>query len=177
MNYSIVFDKSFEKEVKRLSKRYPSLKSDLIEFQEEIYANPQIGTDLGNGLRKIRMRISSKGRGKSGGARVISFTVVVAIDETEINLLYIYDKAERESISLKAFFFAMANSFPSYGRNIFFYTSIVNTSVFLIRQNIYLRLIFSHFLLLFCLKLNIYEDLEPLLHHLPRVRRSHLRRP
>ncbi len=49
--------------------------------------NPQIGTDLGNGLRKIRMRISSKGRGKSGGARVISFTVVVAIDETEINLL------------------------------------------------------------------------------------------
>ena len=57
--------------------------------------------DLGNGLRKIRMRISSKGRGKSGGARVISFTVVVAIDETEINLLYIYDKAERESISLK----------------------------------------------------------------------------
>lgn len=52
MNYSIVFDKSFEKEVKRLSKRYPSLKSDLIEFQEEIYANPQIGTDLGNGLRK-----------------------------------------------------------------------------------------------------------------------------
>ena len=98
MNYSIVFDKSFEKEVKRLSKRYPSLKSDLIEFQEEIYANPQIGTDLG---REIRMRISSKGRGKSGGARVISFTVVVAIDETEINLLYIYDKAERESISLK----------------------------------------------------------------------------
>lgn len=101
MNYSIVFDKSFEKEVKRLSKRYSSLKSDLIELQEEIYANPQIGIDLGNGLRKIRMRISSKGRGKSGGARVISFTVVVAIDETEINLLYIYDKAERESISLK----------------------------------------------------------------------------
>ena len=43
MNYSIVFDKSFEKEVKRLSKRYPSLKSDLIEFQEEIYANPRSG--------------------------------------------------------------------------------------------------------------------------------------
>lgn len=101
MNYSIVFDKSFEKEVKRLSKRYSSLKSDLIELQEEIYANPQIGIDLGNSLRKIRMRISSKGRGKSGGARVISFTVVVAIDETEINLLYICDKAERESISLK----------------------------------------------------------------------------
>lgn len=101
MNYSIVFDDTFEKEVKRLSKRYPSLKHDLIALQKEIYANPQTGTDLGGGLRKIRMKITSKGRGKSGGARVISFTVVVAIDETEINLLYIYDKADRESIGMK----------------------------------------------------------------------------
>ena len=49
-------------------------------------------------MRKIRMAIASKGRGKSGGARVITFTVVAAVDETEVNLLYIYDKAERESI-------------------------------------------------------------------------------
>ena len=62
---------------------------------------PRSGPISATAFRKIRMRISSKGRGKSGGARVISFTVVVAIDETEINLLYIYDKAERESISLK----------------------------------------------------------------------------
>lgn len=47
------------------------------------------------------MRIASKGKGKSGGARVITFTIIVAIDETEINLLYIYDKAERSSISGK----------------------------------------------------------------------------
>lgn len=45
------------------------------------------------------MRIASKGKGKSGGARVITFTVVVAVEETEINLLYIYDKAERSTIS------------------------------------------------------------------------------
>lgn len=101
MNYSIIFDDSFEKEVKRLSKRYPSLKQDLLALQKEIYVNPQTGTDLGGGLRKIRMKITSKGRGKSGGARVISFTVVVAIEETEINLLYIYDKADRASISMK----------------------------------------------------------------------------
>lgn len=63
--------------------------------------NPHLDTDLGNGLRKIRMRISSKGRGKSGGVRVISFTVIVATDEKEINLLYIYDQADRESISLR----------------------------------------------------------------------------
>lgn len=101
MNYSIIFDDSFEKEVKRLSKRYPSLKQDLLVLQKEIYVNPQTGTDLGGGLRKIRMKITSKGRGKSGGARVISFTVVVAIEETEINLLYIYDKADRDSIGMK----------------------------------------------------------------------------
>lgn len=52
-------------------------------------------------MRKIRMRITSKGKGKSGGARVITFTVVIAVDETEINLLYIYDKAERSNISSK----------------------------------------------------------------------------
>ena len=92
MNYKIVLDRTFEKEVKRLAKRYPSLKSDIL-------ANPTAGTDLGGGLRKIRMRIASKGKGKSGGARVITFTVVVAVEETEINLLYIYDKAERESVS------------------------------------------------------------------------------
>lgn len=56
---------------------------------------------LGGGLRKIRMAITSKGKGKSGGERVITFTVVVAVEESEINLLYIYDKAERSSISKK----------------------------------------------------------------------------
>ena len=98
MNYKIVLDRTFEKEVKQLAKRYPSLKSDIKALRDEILANPA-GTDLGGGLRKIRMRIASKGKGKSGGARVITFTVVVAVEETEINLLYIYDKAERESVS------------------------------------------------------------------------------
>lgn len=81
MNYRIVLDDSFEREVKRLSKRYASLKADLANLRQQLYANPHLGTDLGGGLRKIR-----KGRGKSGGARVITFTVVVAVEETEINL-------------------------------------------------------------------------------------------
>ena len=101
MNYSIVLDRTFEREVKRLSKRYASLKEDLKELRNELEQNPLSGTDLGGGLRKIRMRITSKGKGKSGGARVITFTIVIAVDETEINLLYIYDKAERSSISGK----------------------------------------------------------------------------
>lgn len=100
MNYRIVFDGSFEKEVKRLNKRYPSLKADLDKFRKELLANPKLGIDLGGGLRKIRMAITSKGKGKSGGARIITFSIVVAIEETEINLLYIYDKSERENISM-----------------------------------------------------------------------------
>ena len=99
MNYRIVFDKPFEKEVKRLSKKYASLKQDLSKLRDDILTNPRLGIDLGGGLRKIRMAIASKGKGKSGGARVITFTVIVSVEETEINLLYIYDKAERQAIS------------------------------------------------------------------------------
>ena len=82
-----------------MGKRYLSLKEDIAKLGEELLANPHLGTDLGGGLRKIRLAITSKGRGKSGGARVITYTVVVRIDETDINLLTIYDKAERDSIS------------------------------------------------------------------------------
>ena len=99
MKYRIKTSDSFDKEVKRLSKRYRSIGQDVYDLYAEILANPTLGTDLGRGLRKIRMRITSKGRGKSGGARVISFTVIVSVGETEVNLLYIYDKAEREDIT------------------------------------------------------------------------------
>ena len=90
---------TFAKEAKRLSKRYPSLKADIAALAHELLATPRLGADLGGGLRKVRMAITSKGRGKSGGARVITFTIVVAIGETEINLITIYDKAERSSIT------------------------------------------------------------------------------
>ena len=89
-----------KREFKRLFKRYPSLEQDVKNLREEILANPTtVGTNLGGGLRKIRMRIASKGRGKSGGARVITFTVVVDISISEINFLYLYDKAERSNIT------------------------------------------------------------------------------
>ena len=99
MRYRIESLATFDREVKRLSKCYRSIVSDLKMLRDDILANPYLGTDLGNGLRKIRMRIASKGKGKSGGARVITLTVVASVNETEINLLYIYDKSERESIS------------------------------------------------------------------------------
>ena len=99
MNYKIIAHKHFLKEVKRLSKKYRSLKQDLQLLQEELNRNPLSGTDLGGGIRKLRLAIKSKNRGKSHGARVITYTYT--IDETEglINLIFIYDKEERETIS------------------------------------------------------------------------------
>ena len=71
MNYSIDTLPSFDKKVKKLAKKYKSLKSDLRELVKELMQNPTVGVDLGNGVRKVRMAISDKGQGKRHGARVI----------------------------------------------------------------------------------------------------------
>lgn len=99
MDYRIKTTRSFDKEIKRLGKRYASIANDYATLLDELARNPRLGIDLGSGLRKIRMQITSKGKGKSGGARVITFTVIISMEESEINLLYIYDKADRSSIS------------------------------------------------------------------------------
>ena len=63
--------------------------------------NPYQGADLGHGLRKVRMAVSAKGKGKSGGARVITLILAYSEEESEIGLLYIYDKSEQESLTDK----------------------------------------------------------------------------
>ena len=60
-----------------------------------------LGADLGNGFRKVRLAIKSKSSGKRGGARVITLTILFSTDEAEVGLLYIYDKSDRASISIK----------------------------------------------------------------------------
>ena len=99
MNYKIVPQKHFLKEIKRLAKKYRSLKQDLQVLQDELSGNPLAGVDLGGGLRKLRIAIGSKNRGKSHGARVITYTYTVNETEGIINLIFIYDKEERENIS------------------------------------------------------------------------------
>ena len=99
MNYKITTYPPFDKAVKRLNKRYASLKQDLTKLVTELQNNPQLGIDLGNGFRKIRMAISSKGKGKSGGARVITLILACSEEESEIGLLYIYDKSEQETLT------------------------------------------------------------------------------
>lgn len=88
----------FEKQAKRLKKKFPSLKNELIELINTLSSTPDTGTPLGNDCYKIRLAIASKGKGKSGGARVVTY---VEISDTIVTLLYIYDKSEQSDISDK----------------------------------------------------------------------------
>ena len=96
MSYSVNLTDNFKKEAKRLSKKYPSLASELETLGHELTENPVIGTSLGNSVFKIRLAVASKGKGKSGGARVITY---VQIDHQTVLLLSIYNKGEKDSIS------------------------------------------------------------------------------
>lgn len=95
MSYSIVTTHRFEKELKRLAKKFPSLKSEFTELIAEISKNPALGTLIGNNCYKIRLAIGSKGKGKSGGARVITY---VYIETETVYLLTIYDKGEKADL-------------------------------------------------------------------------------
>jgi mRNA-degrading endonuclease RelE of RelBE toxin-antitoxin system len=96
MSFNIIPTPSFEKELKQLAKKYSSIKKDIAALALNLEKFPKMGTPLGNDCYKIRMAISSKGKGKSGGARVITF---IRIIETTIFLLAIYDKSEAATIS------------------------------------------------------------------------------
>lgn len=98
MNWTINTVPDFDREAKRLAKKYKSLPSDLLQFKKELKENPFSGTEIIPNVRKMRMAITSKGKGKSGGARIISFVAVTDIDNGEIILLYIYDKSESPNI-------------------------------------------------------------------------------
>lgn len=98
MKYKISTIAFFDKQLKRLSKKYPSLKSEIIQLVGELQIEPTKGTSLGNDSYKIRLAIASKGKGKSGGARVITY---FAITNNAVVLLSIYDKSERSDISDK----------------------------------------------------------------------------
>lgn len=97
MNYTIKLYPTFKKQFKHLFKRYKSLETDTDLLVESLLKDPYQGADLGRDLRKVCMAISAKG--KSGGARVITLILAYSEEESEIGLLYIYDKSERETLS------------------------------------------------------------------------------
>jgi len=98
MSYKLSITPAFEKDAKPLLKKYRSLKNDLAALFESLEKEPDQGKQLGRDCYKIRLAITSKGKGKSGGARVITCVKVLA---ENIFLLSIYDKSEKEDISDK----------------------------------------------------------------------------
>ena len=101
MNWTIDFTTEFSKGAKVLKKRYKGFKDDLEDFKDSIMKNPFQGAELVPGIRKVRMAIASKGKGKSGGARVITLTYYVSEEEGKIHFLIIYDKSDADTIDVK----------------------------------------------------------------------------
>ena len=103
MAAEIFVTKRFEKEAKKYLKKFKSLKSELEQLINELSENTSKGTSLGNNAYKIRLASKSKGKGKSGGFRVITYVVENIENEnkeiiTIVTLLSIYDKSETENI-------------------------------------------------------------------------------
>ena len=98
MNFSVIPSDKFKKEAKRLVKKFPSLKPELADLSTTLAKEPEAGTPLGNNTYKIRLAIKSKGKGKSGGARVITYVVT---EDNEVYLLTIYDKSEFDNVDDK----------------------------------------------------------------------------
>lgn len=98
MIYNVETISNFRKEAKKLIKKYPSLKQELTDLEQNLSKSPDEGIPLGQNCFKIRMAISSKGKGKSGGARIITHLYV---ENETVYLLSIFDKSYQENISEK----------------------------------------------------------------------------
>jgi len=98
MSFNIYTTDFFDKELKKLAKKYPSVKNDYKALVDSLKEEPKQGQALGKDCYKIRMAITSKGKGKSGGSRVISCVKIIA---ESVFLLSIFDKGDKENISDK----------------------------------------------------------------------------
>ena len=100
MQVTIKTTVQFDSWVKILCKKHRSLSADIEKLKKKLCQNPLVGTDLGNGIHKIRLAIKSKSKGKSGGARVITHVeVIVAEKDFNVTLVAIYDKSELGNIT------------------------------------------------------------------------------
>ncbi len=98
MSFRLEVTPDFEKSLKKLTKKYPSLKQEIKLLGLQLKENPTLGTAIGLDCYKIRISIKSKGKGKSGGGRVITHLYV---EKETVYLLALYDKSEYENISEK----------------------------------------------------------------------------
>ncbi len=98
MSFKVKTIPVFEKQAKRLKKKFPSLAWELGELISEIAENPTNGISVGHNCYKIRLAISSKSKGKSGGARVITYII---FKDSVVFLISIYDKSDIENLTDK----------------------------------------------------------------------------
>lgn len=99
-NITISVSDDFAKEAKRLAKKYPSFKQDYKDFLLSIKNNPLQGDEITKNIRKIRMAIKAKGKGKSGGARVITFNILTDIKNGHMVFLLLYDKEDASTVKV-----------------------------------------------------------------------------
>lgn len=98
MNLNIKTLSSFDKDIKRLYKKYKQLPNDLRALKTELLQNPKSGIELGSGCYKIRLANSSIPTGKSGGFRVVYYYID---RDNNLYLMSIYSKSELENIDDK----------------------------------------------------------------------------
>mgnify|MGYP000274583173 FL=1 len=99
-NITISVSDDFAKEAKRLAKKYPSFKQDYKDFLLSIKNNPLQGDEITKNIRKIRMAIKAKGKGKSSGARVITFNILTDIENGHVVFLLLYDKEDASTVKV-----------------------------------------------------------------------------
>ena len=96
MSFNVKTISVFDRQAKRLVKKFPSLKEELQTLISELKEDPTKGKRIGHNCQKVRLAIISKGKGKSGGARVI---IHVVYKDGTAYLLTIYDKSELENLT------------------------------------------------------------------------------
>ncbi len=79
-------------------KKYHTLQKSLMQLEQALILNPKMGTSYGSNIYKIRVADESKGKGKSGGFRVITYVVDETSEAINIYLITIFDKSEEASI-------------------------------------------------------------------------------
>ncbi len=94
----VIATRTFIRSAKSIARKYRSFNADYQKLVADLSDNPQMGIDLGNGFRKVRMAISSKGKGKSGGCRVITLDMVERNDC--LYLIYAYDKSDYDNVDI-----------------------------------------------------------------------------
>ena len=99
MAFNVVLTAGFKKDLKHIAKKHRQILADITSLIEELSKTPEIGTDLGKNVYKIRLAITGTSKGKSGGARVITYVKIIA---QTVVLAEIYLKSEYDTVDVDA---------------------------------------------------------------------------